>query len=386
MKNNAKNTKENQKVRKKNEMLLKNKQETMQKAITRYKENKMSATKQILEKIANSKKQQDAQKARKEFIQYQIQPMLDLIRAGKVLEEKELEKMSLEKEYGTIEQITNKIKQNQKKLTQLNTDNKTLQTDIKKYKSILSKQNKEKQALEAKYNSDYNAYQDLLWKGKRKVGQEPNAFIKGQLNNRKDILDDYIKSMSRINREITKIDKQIETTKQSQKALEEQLFNNTKIINQINMLPHIRMKLKSLNTEIEIEQKHLKTTENIRDLQVVRSVYDEIMEQIKKKEPRFYDEIVMYENSKESEHLAKQQIDKTRQYGSKEEQDKLQIALENEYRTKLNTQFALDELYGRKRMKKSLSMDDMRLNKINNSKIEENNIEATKTQDKWQKL
>ena len=386
MKNNAKNTKENQKVRKKNEMLLKNKQETMQKAITRYKENKMSATKQILEKIANSKKQQDAQKARKEFIQYQIQPMLDLIRAGKVLEEKELEKMSLEKEYGTIEQITNKIKQNQKKLTQLNTDNKTLQTDIKKYKSILSKQNKEKQALEAKYNSDYNAYQDLLWKGKRKVGQEPNAFIKGQLNNRKDILDDYIKSMSRINREITKIDKQIETTKQSQKALEEQLFNNTKIINQINMLPHIRMKLKSLNTEIEIEQKHLKTTENIRDLQVVRSVYDEIMEQIKKKEPRFYDEIVMYENSKESEHLAKQQIDKTRQYGSKEEQDKLQIALENEYRTKLNTQFALDELYGRKRMKKSLSMDDMRLTKINNSKIEENNIEATKTQDKWQKL
>ena len=152
------------------------------------------------------------------------------------------------------------------------------------------------------------------------------------------------------------------------------------------MLPHIRMKLKSLNTEIEIEQKHLKTTENIRDLQVVRSVYDEIMEQIKKKEPRFYDEIVMYENSKESEHLAKQQIDKTRQYGSKEEQDKLQIALENEYRTKLNTQFALDELYGRKRMKKSLSMDDMRLTKINNRKIEENNLNAIKTQNKWQTL
>ena len=386
MKNNAKNTKKNQKVKKKNEMLLKNKKEAMQKAITRYKEKKMSETKQILEKIAKSERLQDTQKARENFIKYQIQPMIDLIRAGKVLEEKELEKMSLEKEYGTIEQITNKIKQNQKTLTQLKADNKMLQTEIKKYQFILSKQHKEKQDLKAKHDSNYDAYQDLLWKGKRKAGQEPNAFIKGQLNNRKDILDDYIKSMSRINREITKIDKQIETTKQSQKALEEQLFNNTTIINQINMLPHIKMKLKNLNTEIEMKQKHLKTTETIRELQVVRSVYDNIMEQINKEEPRFYNEIITYENIKESERLAKQQIDKTKQYGSKEEQDKLQIALENEYRTKLNTQFALDELYGRKRMKKSLSMDDMRLTKINNRKIEENNLNAIKTQNKWQTL
>lgn len=386
MKNNTKNTNNNKKTTKMNEKWLKQKAEKMQQSIEQYKKNKMIDTERILDEIANSKRLQDTQKARKEFIQYQIQPMLDLIINEKVIQGKELEKMSLEKKYGTIEQIINKIKQNKKTLTQLNDSNKTLQTEIKQYKSILSQQHKEKQALEAKYNSVYNAYQDLLWKGKRKVGQEPNAFIKGQLNNRKDILDDYIKSMSRIKNKQQKLSEKIATTEKTKKECEKQLFDNQKIIDSIKKLPKIQMELKKLNEEIEKNKKQLKTKETIRDLKVIIEVYNNIIEEIRNKDQRFYDEIVMYENSKESEHLAKQQVEKGNNYGSKEEQDKLQIALENEYRTKLNAQFALNELYGRKRMKKSLSMDDMRLNKINNSKIEENNIEATKTQNKWQTL
>ena len=147
------------------------------------------------------------------------------------------------------------------------------------------------------------------------------------------------------------------------------------------------MDIKQLQQDIEKKQKIITKGQHGQSLSTIRSVYDKIIEKIQaSKERALYESIIQCEIAVESEHMTQQQVDKGNKFGTKEEQKKLQIAIENEYRTKLNAQFALDELYGRKRMKKSLSMDDIRLTKINNRKIEENNLNAIKTQNKWQTL